>query len=179
MMMKDLTMNFTCQTTPRTTLMTGRGQIVPCRATSLRFVSNPIPVLCKITITASWKLLTMLVYFSQLLTKLFYFLQAQSTLLLLLANFHPLLCFKKVKTSPPGHLQPLRSLLLPPAHSPHLQVLRPLPLPLMHSPHLRKQSVRVWRPLRMKTELRLKSLPLLQVRNMLGRWQNMRNGWLS
>jgi hypothetical protein len=169
----DLKMDFTWMT-PRTTLMPVRG-----RATSLRFVANPISVPCKITITPSWKLLTMLVYFSQLLTKLLYVLQAQSTLLLLLADFHPLLCFKKVKTSPPGHLQPLRSLPLPPARSPHLQPLRPLPLPLVHSPHLRKQNVRVWRPLQMKTELRLKSLPPLQVRNMLGRWQNMHNGWLS
>ena len=142
-MKMDLMMDFTCQMTPRTMLMPVRGRIMPCRATSLRFVPNPIPVPCKITITASWKLLTMLVYFLQLPTKLFYFLQAQSTLLLLLADFHPLLCFKTVKTSPPGHLQPLGSLPLPPARSPHLQPLRPLPLPLVHSPHLRKQSVRV------------------------------------
>jgi hypothetical protein len=144
--------------TPRMMLM--RGCLVPCRATS-RYVANPISAPFKITITASW---TGSAWTRKLLTILVHFLQAQSTLQPLLADFHPLLCFTKVLTSPPGHLR----------------LLRPLPLPLAHSPHLRnRESVHVRRPLLMKTELRLKSLPPLQARNMLKRWQSMRNGWLS
>ena len=141
-----------------------RGQILLYRALS-RYVANPISAPHKIIITASWKLLTMPVRFRQLLMRLLH-LEAQSTPLLLLADFRPLLCFKKVKTSPPGHLQ---------------QLLRPLPLPLAYTPHRRKyrESVHVRRPLLMKTEPRLKSLPPLQLRNMLGRWQSMHNGWLS
>ena len=136
------------------------------RATSMsRYVANPIPTPCKkITIMAS-RLLTTLVRVLQLLTMLFHFLQAHYTLLLLLADFHPLLCFKKVETSPLGRLQPPRS----------------LPLPLAHSLHRRdhRESVHVRRSLLMKTELRPRSSPPLQLKNMLGRWQSIHNGWLS
>ena len=126
------------------------------REQTSRYVANPIPALCKVTIAASWQW--------KFLAILFHFLQAQSTLLLLLANFHTLLCFKKVKMFPPGHLQLLKS----------------LPLLLTHPPHLRKyrESVRVRMPLLIKTELRLKSLHPLQLRNTLVRWQSMRKGWL-
>src|SRR5882762_8986740 len=154
--------------TPRTMPM--RWWMVPRREMS-RYVANPIPVLYKLTITASWKLPTTTVHFLQLLTRFFHSLQAQSTLLLLLSEFHPLSCFKKVSTSPPSH----------PRLPGHPRLLRSPPLPLAHPPHRRedRESVRVRRPLLTKTEPRLRSLRPSQLRNMHGRWQSMRNGWLS
>ena len=122
------------------------------REQTSRYVANPIPAPCKVTIATSSQ--------RKFLMTLFHFLQAQSTLLLLLADFHTLLCFKKAKMFPPGHLQLLKS----------------LPLLLAHPPHHRKyrESVRIRKPLLMKTELRPKSLHPLPLRNTLVRWQSMR-----
>ena len=126
-----------------------------------RHVANLTPASCILTLMASR---TTMVLLLQLLTMLIYFLLAQSTLLLLSAEF-PLLCFRKVCTYPLDHPQLPRLLLFPLTHPPH--------------PRKCRESVRVRKPLPMKTELRLKFLPPLQVRNMLGRWQSMDNGWLS
>ena len=144
--------------TLRTVLM--RAWIVNSRAMSSH-VANLIPASCILTLMASR---TMMVLLLQLLTRLIYFLSAQLTLLLLSAEFPPL-CFRKAWTYPLDHSQLPRLLLFP----------------LIHPPHPRKcrESVCIRKPLPTKTELRLKFLPPLQVRNMLRRWQSMHNGWLS
>ena len=139
-----------------------RERVVLSRAMS-KYVTGLIPMLFTITMMTSWQLFMMPVHP----------LPVQSTPQLLTATFHHLSCFKKLRTwawkPSPDHLQLWPLILKPP--------LLPCTQPLHHRKC--RKSVLGKRHLLMKTELRQRFLWRLQLRNMLGRWLSMCNGWLS